>query len=281
MTSLFRSSSLKVLAIAGTLSTSCSYQYRQSYAQSKVQLERYTTQEEINNELPSLTDAQNMKVYRAPQVLTKTEIYSILKFEEKNRDRMGQRRRDGNGVRALTGAWFTSYLNTDGLFEENFKDILNKLMDIALNADKKYWNLVKNGRENVRLRVVELHSVSEKGGLLNKEHFDQGSLITIDVMLSNSDEFKGGELMTLESNGELLPHTHKQGDVLVFPSHKYHCVKPVLEGTRKVLIIEVWSGETRHCAHRCLTHLGPCEYTRLYNKLENFLLAAFPEIDPW
>lgn len=32
----------------------------------------------------------------------------------------------------------------------------------------------------------------------------------------------------------------KPGDAVVFPSHKYHCVQPVKEGTRQVMILELW-----------------------------------------
>ena len=35
-------------------------------------------------------------------------------------------------------------------------------------------------------------------------------------------------------------------------------MKPVTCGTREVLVLELWIGETRVCPHRCLTHHGLC-----------------------
>jgi hypothetical protein len=54
-------------------------------------------------------------------------------------------------------------------------------------------------------------------------HYDAGSLVTIDAMLSSTDDFEGGAFQTLEPDGELKKHTFEIGDVMVFQSHKYHC----------------------------------------------------------
>ena len=51
----------------------------------------------------------------------------------------------------------------------------------------------------------------------------------------------------------------ERGDVQIFQSHKYHCVEPVRRGKRVVLVIELWDGEERRCAHRCERRAGVCE----------------------
>ena len=93
-------------------------------------------------------------------------------------------------------------------------------------------------------RVIEVHTVGPTGGLPAAKHYDSGSCITIDFMLS--EPAAGGTFETLELiDGEevKVAHEFRQGDAVVFPSHKYHCVQPVVEGMREVLIMEFWVGE--------------------------------------
>jgi len=48
------------------------------------------------------------------------------------------------------------------------------------------------------------------------------------------------------------------GDAIVFISHKPHHVAPVESGERRCLVIELWEGEERACAHRCSVRRGSC-----------------------
>ena len=85
-------------------------------------------------------------------------------------------------------------------------------------------------------------------------------MLTCDMMLSDpSSDFTGGEFRTLESDGELATHTFERGDCLVFVSHKPHCVAPVTSGERRVLVVELWEGLERECAHRCEWHWSRCD----------------------
>ena len=52
-------------------------------------------------------------------------------------------------------------------------------------------------------------------------HYDQGSVLTVDIMLADPSGFEGGQLSTLEVDGECRQHRFEQGDALVFVSHKY------------------------------------------------------------
>ena len=49
----------------------------------------------------------------------------------------------------------------------------------------------------------------------------------------------------------LKKHEFKQGDALVFVSHKPHCVGQVRSGRRNVMVLEFWYGPERQCPHRC------------------------------
>ena len=51
---------------------------------------------------------------------------------------------------------------------------------------------------------------------------DQGSLLTIDVLLTDPADIEGGVLQTLEADDQLRGHAWERGDALVFLSHKYH-----------------------------------------------------------
>jgi hypothetical protein len=98
----------------------------------------------------------------------------------------------------------------------------------------------------VRWRNVELHVVRPGGALSDPEHFDGGSLITVDVMLAGAADFEGGVFTTPEggagygrdpSMGETWrAHEFERGDALFFQSHKRHGVTPVRSGCRRVLV---------------------------------------------
>ena len=99
------------------------------------------------------------------------------------------------------------------------------------------------------------------GSLAFPTHHDTGSLVTIDVMLSDASEFEGGQFSTKEADGTVRSHPFDKGDALCFVSHKYHHVEPVSAGRRRVLVMELWEGEERTCAHRCEQRTGHCGHT--------------------
>ena len=112
----------------------------------------------------------------------------------------------------------------------------------------EHWN-VTAGARHANYRVAEYHTMRSAlggrptgGGLRTLKHVDQGSLVTIDILLSDPAEIEGGVLQTLEPDGELLSHAWEQGDALVFLSHKYHCVSELTGGTRQVMVCEFWEG---------------------------------------
>merc|ERR1712176_567844 len=79
--------------------------------------------------------------------------------------------------------------------------------------------------DSICMRTAELHEVSPGGALAQREHYDAGSCVTIDIMLSQPGrDFDGGCLEFPASSHGSTPDRFHQGDALVFPSHKYHCV---------------------------------------------------------
>ena len=115
------------------------------------------------------------------------------------------------------------------------------------------------GQKVLSFRVAELHRVQPGGGLRKANHIDHGSLITLDLMLSEPGvDFEGGVLQTLEADGSMASHKFGLGDLLIFQSHKFHSVTPVTAGTRSVCVLEIWEGLPRRCPRRCTDPWGPC-----------------------
>jgi hypothetical protein len=120
--------------------------------------------------------------------------------------------------------------------------------------------------------VAEYHEMRVGGSLPNIEHYDIGSIITVDIMLQIAED--GALFQTLEtpdynisasetdvtSGANMKTHEFTEGDALVFVSHKYHSVTPLRRGSRKVLVVEYWHGRQRRCGHRCDRPFGICTF---------------------
>ena len=105
-------------------------------------------------------------------------------------------KRDKSGLRHLDGPWDTTYLHTDGNFNQHLPRLKKKRLDAVKAADAKEFNILE-GKEHVAVRVVEHHQVRKGGGLEQRQHIDYGSLLTLDVMLSDLGDFQGGDFMVV------------------------------------------------------------------------------------
>ena len=85
----------------------------------------------------------------------------------------------------------------------------------------------------------------EDGGHLDW-HMDIGShsvnkrKLAVVVTLSNRDEYTGGEFELLLGGEEAIRPELNRGDVIIFPTYLLHRVKPIINGTRKVIVF--WVG---------------------------------------
>lgn len=204
--------------------------------------------------------------------------------------------RDPDGKHTTIGTWKTSYLHSGGCFPQYFPDLKLKLRKATVEADAESWGLLRaRDLAKVNYRTVEFHvressprrcmtdehdtqlspfssylQEYSKGGRLNAErHYDAGSIITMDIMLSEpGKDFTGGELCTPEADGSVQRVDFRRGDAALFVSHKFHNVRPVEQGRRTVLVLELWDGPEKTCAHRCLT-TGPCSYSLSQAQISN------------
>ena len=106
------------------------------------------------------------------------------------------------------------------------------------------------GREaaaGLNVRCIELHHYSVGAGLMDPDHKDSGSSLTLSVLLTDPSTLRGGEFLTWQghpSTGMAVAHALGQGDGILFRSEDYHNVRPVTAGTRETLIIELWVGQS-------------------------------------
>ena len=238
--------------------------------------------------LPSPARAQSMQVVRLPHFLSDQEIRSVAEEAARiRRDGAGAIRLasagepatesatstpaswDPEGYESNRGDWQTTYLHTMHMFQNRLPELHAKLRDAAMLADAQHWGIcaeaetASNGGK-VSTRCIEIHTAGPSGGLPHPMHYDNGSCVTIDVMLT--EPLAGGRFQTLELAGggggddgcTQDVHEFRRGDAVIFPSHKYHSVTPVEQGVRQVLIMELWVGEERRCNHRCEQHYGLC-----------------------
>jgi hypothetical protein len=203
-------------------------------------------------------------------------------------------------------------MHTDGAWKEEpeLSRLVRKVVDSTyamVKSSSQHQSVGKLPlREDVAIRCVELHEVGPGGALPNPQHFDGGSVLTIDVMLSAPADFTGGNFCTPEEAtsfssppdastvagkkeivhavgdmgeglgpGEvLIAQRFELGDALAFLSHKRHCVQPVTSGVRRVMVIELWCGEERTCAHRCEHHWGDCKHSRLWAAFSRMVTSS-------
>merc|ERR1711920_418581 len=203
-----------------------------------------------------------------------------------------------------SSSWHTTFLHAGYSFQQRLPALHQKLRQAALTTDNLNWGICKGASaslsgsnaaaeqlDEVRIRTIELHEVGPGGALPQRDHVDSGSCVTLDVMLSRPGvDFEGGALELPPASDAAKPGVFPhflQGDALVFPSHKFHCVHPVSSGLRRVLVIEFWCGEDRSCPHRCHQHYGACKAagggSRWQDQVHHLCMASTVEdpVKPW
>ena len=219
--------------------------------------------------LPHPHQAQRTGVVRVKKFLSAEDIAAIHAADAAAEEGVGLCRRGD-------ARWRTRYLHTAGHFRSRCPELLQRIVALGRQVDADNWQLLcpsaAGGQAGVggecvlSPRCVEYHTMEGgAGGLglgLDRQtaHYDQGSVLTVDMMLSDSAALDGGRFQTLEPGGEMVQHDFEQGDALLFVSHKYHSVSPLVGGRRQVLVVELWEGEERACPHRCVQHWGACRF---------------------
>lgn len=194
-----------------------------------------------------VANAQRTQVVRLEKFLSLEEIEMI---HSTAKAKLESNAADSGALEAHTDSWKVLYLQSDDLFRQKLPVLRQRILEAVRQVDEDNWCLFDNV-DHVNIRVVEYHQMDEYGELADPKHYDLNSLLTMDIMLSEDGSFEGGHLQTEEVDGTLKKHEFKQGDALIFVSHKYHCVDRVRSGRRNVMVLEFWYGPERQCSHRC------------------------------
>jgi hypothetical protein len=194
------------------------------------------------------------RVVHVPQVLSATDIALVRSLKDVHHQRLGR-------PPPARAGWNTTYLSAGGLFRTAAPELHRRLGTLRKVVDLTPFEQTGGDHAaaaaaaaaellgSLEPRCIELHDGHPGGSLNDPRHFDNGSMVTVDVMLD--DGFTGGELGTLEADGSLQTHLFRAGDALVFPSNKYHSVGRILTGVRQTLVVEYWQGNENRCNHRC------------------------------
>jgi hypothetical protein len=215
--------------------------------------ERYKAAVEMPLRNVDEATAQQTQPVRLRGLLSKTDIEELHRVAAATAAEQPHSTIDRSAWGQPEGTWRVTFLQTGGSFEAALPELHARLRNAMVAVDRdQEWN-VTAGVADVNYRCVEHHTVRSElkgeptgGGLHTKRHCDQGSLITIDILLTDLAEIEGGVLQTLESDDTLKSHAWEQGDALVFLSHKYHSVSRLTGGTRQVLVCELWQGTENH-----------------------------------
>ena len=78
--------------------------------------------------------------------------------------------------------------------------------------------------------------------MLDPDHRDHGSTLTLSVLLSDPEEVEGGTLITWTGGTPCHHDELRCGDGVVFHSERVHNVSAVMGGTRHSMVIELWVG---------------------------------------
>jgi hypothetical protein len=117
----------------------------------------------------------------------------------------------------------------------------------ALNIKSAGWGVLK-GRPTF-VRCFEYHHYQTEGSVMDEAHRDQGSLVTISVLISkncNGGVFRAHDGTNWNEYPDLRP-----GDAIVFNSEKRHGVTPLVSGTREALVMEFWAdGVNKYNRHK-------------------------------
>ena len=209
---------------------------------------------------PSLSAAQ-LKARRtepilAPATLDEAEVVAVL-----------------HAANTVAGAYDVAYgkahaalfMHRDGYFGHALPELLTRLVEQMRRAAGE-WHGAEVAAA-LSLRCIELHTYQAGGGLLDIDHRDTGSAVSMSILLSEAADMEGGRFVTwgleagclrcaaasragqaAEAAGEPCAtcptpclHEMARGDALLFDSEKAHNVSTLTRGVRHSLVLELWS----------------------------------------
>jgi predicted 2-oxoglutarate/Fe(II)-dependent dioxygenase YbiX len=130
-------------------------------------------------------------------------------------------------------------LHRDAFLQEHCAAPCAALLQRMRAAAPRAWDVPNN----LTVRCIELHTYAPGGGLEAAGHRDNGSALSLSLLLTDAAAFDGGEFVTYAA-GAPVCHDVGRGDAVLFPSEKVHNVTTVTRGLRQSLVVELWQGAT-------------------------------------
>lgn len=130
--------------------------------------------------------------------------------------------------------------------EEPFLWLYERLMNMALEANKVLWNFdLHSMPEQIQYTT---YNSSEKGHYGAHQDVGAGNAslrkLSITVQISSPDDYEGGDLQIMQGNEAWDNTPRGLGTAVLFPSYMMHRVTPVTSGTRRSLVL--WVGGTHY-----------------------------------
>jgi len=125
---------------------------------------------------------------------------------------------------------------------DNNSFIFDKLLDIATHMNDNFFNFDLLGFDHFQYTVYDevgshydFHADAIYG-----ENIPQDMILTrklsFSLVLSDSSEYKGGDLEILINGQAPIKTEQKKGRIIAFPSFMLHRVSPVISGCRKSIV---------------------------------------------
>ena len=137
-------------------------------------------------------------------------------------------------IRSSSIKWIPQTQQWDWLYE--------KMMNMAIEANDVVWNFDLHTAPEM-IQYTEYHA-SAGGHYGWHQDIGPGMLslrkVSITVQLSDTNDYKGGDLEIWQGGDGPLQAPRGRGNVVIFPSYMMHRVSPVTEGTRRSFVL--WLG---------------------------------------
>tara|TARA_B110001452_G_scaffold21212_1_gene17029 strand:+ start:1178 stop:1855 length:678 start_codon:yes stop_codon:yes gene_type:complete len=133
------------------------------------------------------------------------------------------------------------FLHRGGYFGRELPDVLRKLTE-QMRSVASAWPEERHSVDELTLRCIEFHTYQAGGALLDVDHRDTGSVVSMSVLLSDAAQLEGGRFVTWAADGVPVQHEVAQGDAVVFSSERVHNVSTLKSGIRHSLVLELWRG---------------------------------------
>jgi PKHD-type hydroxylase len=142
---------------------------------------------------------------------------------------------DGNGDMASN-----DYRKTNVRWISNDKLITKLVYGFVHEANDLFfhYNITNHGQMQFGEYVVgDYYKYHNDTAYVSKESASPYRKLSVSVLLSDPQDFEGGELLIYDGDMEPLKPLNGQGSVVVFDSRDYHAVTPVTSGVRYSLVM--------------------------------------------